>query len=116
MTRVDLSAEHRQIVLAILRTHLPPDANAWVFGSRATGRARLYSDLDLAVDAGRRLTLDERASLTEAFTDSDLPYKVDFVDWQNLDDRWRAAIAGKRIPLIDAHTWPELGPGPVTRS
>ena len=30
---------------------------AWVFGSRAAGRARPYSDLDLTVDAGRELTL-----------------------------------------------------------
>jgi hypothetical protein len=34
-----------------------------------------FSDLDLAIDAGRRLTLDEVASLAEAFSESDLPYK-----------------------------------------
>ena|SRR5207248_7938383 len=113
---IDLSPDHKQTVFAILRTHLPQAVKAWVFGSRATGRARLYSDLDLAIDAGRRLTLDERASLTEAFCDSDLPYKVDVVDWQDLDARWRAAIAGERILLIDAHTSPDRGPGPVTRS
>jgi predicted nucleotidyltransferase len=90
---IDLAPDHRQIVSAILRTHLPQGTKAWVFGSRAMGRARLYSDLDLAIDAGRRLTLDERASLTEAFSDSDLPYRVDVVDWEDLDDRWRVAIA-----------------------
>jgi predicted nucleotidyltransferase len=97
--QIDLSPDHRQLVLTILRTHLPQSIKAWVFGSRATGRARLYSDLDLAIDAGRHLTLDERARLTEAFCDSDLPYKVDVVDWEDLDDRWRAIISAERIPL-----------------
>ena len=73
-----------------------------MFGSRASGRARRYSDLDLAIDAGRRLTLDEIARLAEAFSDSDLPYKVDLVDWHDIDDRWRQTIAAERMPLTQA--------------
>jgi predicted nucleotidyltransferase len=69
---IDLPADHRRLVLDILRAHLPRRTKTWVFGSRVTGRARRYSDLDLAIDAGRRLTLDEIARLAEAFSDSDL--------------------------------------------
>ena len=104
MTRppeVDLPGDHRRLVLGILRTHLPQRTKTWVFGSRVTGRARRYSDLDLAIDAGRRLTLDEIAGLAEAFSDSDLPYKVDLVDWHDIDDRWRQAIAAERATLAD---------------
>jgi predicted nucleotidyltransferase len=103
---IDLQPDHRQLVLEILRIHLPQSIKAWVFGSRATGRARLYSDLDLAIDAGRRLTLDELARLNETFSDSDLPYRVDVVDWHDLDDRWRAIIAAERIPLTE-RTYPD---------
>ena len=105
MTRpmsIDLPADHRRLVLNILRAHLPPSAKAWVFGSRATGRARRYSDLDLVIDAGRQLTLDEAARLSEAFSDSDLPYRVDLVDWQGIDDRWRRTIAPQRVALSEA--------------
>ena len=104
MTRplpVDLQADHRRLVLDILRAHLPERAETWVFGSRATGRARWNSDLDLVIDAGRRLTLDEIAELVEAFSDSDLPYKVDLVDWHDIDDRWRQTIAAERATLAD---------------
>jgi uncharacterized protein len=73
-----------------------------MFGSRATGRAKRYSDLDLAIDAGRLLTLDKIAELTEAFSDSDLPYKVDLVDWHNIDDRWRQTIMAERVTLTEA--------------
>ena len=105
MTRplhIDLPADHRRLVLDILRAHLPQSAKAWVFGSRATGRARRYSDLDLAIDAGRRLTLDEIARLTEAFSGSDLPYRVDLVDWRDIDDRWRQTIMAERVALTEA--------------
>jgi uncharacterized protein len=96
---IDLMPEHGRIVLDILREHLPPGVKVWVFGSRATGRARRYSDLDLAIDAGRRLTIDETAILREAFDECDLPHRVDLVDWQAIGDRFRNLIAAERVPL-----------------
>ena len=98
---IALPAEHRPLVLNILRANLPQSTKIWVFGSRATGRARRYSDLDLAIDAGRRLSLDELAQLTEAFSDSDLPYKVDIIDWHNIDARWRQTILTERVVLTE---------------
>ena len=100
-TGLDLSDEHRRIALAILQRHLPAGASVWVFGSRATGRPRAYSDLDLAIDAGRVLTLDETAELREAFTDSDLPYRVDIVDWHAIAEDFRKVIAAARVSLIE---------------
>jgi predicted nucleotidyltransferase len=99
---IDLPADHRWLVLNIIRTNLPQGTKAWVFGSRATGRARRYSDLDLALDAGRRMTLDEIARLTEAFSDSELPYRVDLVDWRDIDDRWRHIVLSERVALTEA--------------
>jgi predicted nucleotidyltransferase len=99
---IALSEEHRGLVLNILRTNLPQNTKVWVFGSRATGRARRYSDIDLTIDAGRPLTLDEIAGLAEAFSDSDLPYKVDLADWHNIDDRWRQTITAERVALTEA--------------
>ena len=105
MTRpahIDLPADHRRLVLNILRANLPAGAKAWMFGSRATSRARRYSDLDLAIDAGRRMTFDEIARLSEAFSDSDLPYRVDLVDWHDINDRWRRTILAERVALTEA--------------
>ena len=104
---IGLPVDHSQLVLNILRANLPASTKAWVFGSRATGRARRYSDLDLAIDAGRRLTLDEIAGLTEAFSDSDLPYKVDLIDWHDIDDRWRQTIVAERAALAELPAEPK---------
>jgi predicted nucleotidyltransferase len=99
--RIDVPEDHRKLVLDILAARLPPGSAAWVFGSRATGRARRHSDLDLAIDAGRPLTLDEGAALAEAFSDSDLPYRVDIVDWYAIGDDFRRLIAGERRALTE---------------
>ena len=100
--KIDLAPDQRRLVLDILGANLPQGTKTWVFGSRATGRARRYSDLDLAIDAGRPLTLDEIARLSEAFSDSDLPYRVDFLDWHDINDRWRETIVAERVPLTEA--------------
>ena len=101
MARVSLLPKHRRLVRDILAEHLPPEARVWVFGSRATGRAWRYSDLDLAIDAGRRLTLDELAILAEAFSESDLVYRVDIVDWHAIDGGFRKIIAKDRVKLTE---------------
>ena len=99
--RLAIEEEHTRIIRDILRAHLPGSARVWVFGSRATGRARRYSDLDLAIDAGRRLTLDEASMLREAFEESDLPYRVDIVDWHAIDERFRRLIEAERVTLAE---------------
>jgi predicted nucleotidyltransferase len=77
---IAVSPEHLAIVRAILSAHLPSDAKIHVFGSRAKGTPRPYSDLDLLIDAGRPLTFTETANLSEDFSESDLPWKVDIID------------------------------------
>ena len=94
-----LGAAEAAIVRDILRAHLPPGARVWAFGSRATGRAKPYSDLDLAIDAGRALTLDELAALGEAFSDSDLAWKVDLVDWRAAEAGFRDRVTGELVAV-----------------
>ncbi|WP_420441401.1 restriction endonuclease subunit S [Candidatus Palauibacter sp.] len=62
------------------------------FGSRATWTAKDYSDLDLAVMGEEPLSLRTVSALDEALGDSDLPFKVDVVDWARIDDSFRSVI------------------------
>ena len=97
---LDLTAEQKAVALQILQQHLPADALVWVFGTRARGQARPYSDLDLAIDAGRCLSLAETGDLAEAFSESDLPWKVDVVDWRALEPRLASLIEAELVPLV----------------
>jgi type I restriction enzyme S subunit len=94
-----IAAEHYQILREILSAHLPPTSKIWVFGSRAGGHVKPFSDLDLAIDAGRPLTLTESAALRDAFSESDLPWKVDILDRQTAAPDFWDAIAPAAILL-----------------
>ena len=88
---VDLRPDHWAIVRNALRRHVP-DREVLAFGSRATWTAKDYSDLDLAVMGEEPLSLRTASALEEALGDSDLPFKVDVVDWARIDEGFRRII------------------------
>ena len=61
-------------VKAILKKYLP-EAEIWAFGSRVTGTAKVYSDLDLVVLGKEKLPQKQYYQLQEAFQESELPIK-----------------------------------------
>ena len=84
---ITLTDQQTAEVCAILRSVLTPltplsqaPAKAWVFGSRATGRARPYSDLDILISSAAPLDWRARADLQDAFEASNLPFRVDVVE------------------------------------
>lgn len=89
--RIDITPEERAIVLRILN-EIVPDQEVRAFGSRVTGKAKPFSDLDLAVIGDEPLPLETRARLEEAFSESDLPWKVDVLVWAQVDEDFREQI------------------------
>ena len=94
---IDLPAEHRSQVLDIIRRRLP-EARVWVYGSRAKGRARRYSDLDLMLDdQGRPISAAVMGNLDEDFDESDLPIIVEPAR-PGADRRQVPGPSAKRLP------------------
>lgn len=83
-------------VLRIVREHAP-GIEVWAFGSRAKRTAKPYSDLDLAFITRQPLTLEQLATITDAFDNSDLPIRVDVVDWASTSDAFRKIIERDRV-------------------
>lgn len=87
-----LAPQHLALVRQVLRTHAPHH-RAYAFGSRVVSkpgdRARLkpHSDLDLALE-GPPLKLEQSFALREAFSESDLPMRVDVVEAGDLPAAW----------------------------
>ena len=79
----------RATILEIL-TRLAPGHAVFVFGSRATGTPKPYSDLDLAISGP--VSRKRIADLREAFEESDLPFRVDLIDLAGVAPEFRAAI------------------------
>jgi predicted nucleotidyltransferase len=99
MPRLGLHPDHERIVRDILSQRLPAGVTVLVFGSRAKGAPKPYSDLDLALKGGDRLPLAALADLAEAFCESDLPFKVDVVDWRSAGSGLQQAIDRDGVEL-----------------
>lgn len=93
---LDIRPSHLQIVEAILRRHVP-DREVWAFGSRAKWLARDTSDLDLAIIGQIPLSFQKLAAIRDDFSESDLPYKVDVVDWATTSESFRKIIEKDRV-------------------
>lgn len=103
MIGFNIQPEDLQILKDILKKSLHPDVKVWVFGSRATGKAKPFSDLDLAFDFGRPISLEELANLKFAFEESTLPFSVDLVDLQAVDASFKN-IVQQEMKEIFFHT------------
>jgi predicted nucleotidyltransferase len=90
---MDLSADYLTIVRAILAKHVP-DAEVRVFGSRATHNAKAHSDLDLAILGREKTAENSLANLKAAFDETDLPFRVDVVDWRSLPESFVKLLDG----------------------
>ena len=78
-------------VMNILEQYVP-DAEVRAFGSRAGGTPKEYSDLDLAIVAQKKLSIAALDEMREAFSQSDLPFRVDVRDWDSLSDEFKKVI------------------------
>jgi type I restriction enzyme S subunit len=109
---IDIRPQDWTILRTLLRRHLPQH-EVWAFGSRVTGRAKPFSDLDLVVIADTPLSLDERAALAEALSESGLPWTVDLLDWATTSPVFRRLIEAEHR-LIPTTTDLDLFRGPET--
>src|SRR6218665_700450 len=103
MQLLDVRADHLELVQRILQQHVP-DAEVWAFGSRAKGLARDPSDLDLCIRAAAALSFEQMGLLREAFEESNLPYKVDVVDWTMASAAFREIIERDRVGVWEGRS------------
>ena len=97
--RIDLSPDHHAQVLGIIRRRLP-NTRLWVYGSRARGRARRYSDLDLMLDDhGKTIPVRVMGDLDEDFDESNLPIIVDLHDMALTEARFLERVRRDFLPL-----------------
>jgi predicted nucleotidyltransferase len=95
---IDIRPDLWPIVRDLLRTHVPHLA-VWAFGSRVKGTAWRYSDLDLAIISDAPLPWGVTGALKEGFSESDLPWRVDVVDWATTSPSFRQIIERHHVVL-----------------
>ena len=93
---IDISPHDLEIVRRVLRKYVP-DFEVWAFGSRTKRAAKAYSDLDLAIITDAPLPLEVRGALAEDFAESELPFRVDVVDWARTEKAFRRVVEKDKV-------------------
>ena len=98
MRPIDIGPAELETVRSILREHVP-ELEVRAFGSRVSWTARATSDLDLALMTDQPLSIARMAELRAAFTESELSFRVDIVDWAATSESFRKLIEDEHVPL-----------------
>jgi len=94
MTMPDIKPDYLKIVKNILKQFVP-QFEVWAFGSRVAETAGEFSDLDLAIISNAPLDFEIMGRIRDAFSESDLPFKVDVLDWSATSHEFRRIIGEK---------------------
>ena len=79
----------REIILERLKNYR---AKIYLFGSQATGSARLYSDIDVAVLPLQKLPVSIFSEIREDLEESNIVRTVDVVDLAEADESFRQRV------------------------
>lgn len=85
---IQLEPEHYRMVSEVLSKY---PYVFYVYGSRAKGNAKLYSDLDLCCKD--EIPLNIMSHINEDFENSNLPFKVEVVMWDKLSKEFQGLIS-----------------------
>lgn len=77
------------------------DVKIYLIGSRAKGKARRTSDIDIAILPVTNTSDSFFSGLRELIEESNIPYNVDIVDLSKLDSEQKKAFLKKAIVWKD---------------
>ena len=102
MSKVNITQTDKEIINNILKNNLPIDAQVFAFGSRVRFNNTKFSDFDLALkmNNNQKVPLKIFAQLKNEFEESDLIYKVDLIDLNNISDSFLNSIKDDLVKFI----------------
>lgn len=91
MIETGLDKRTQRIIIGVISALLP-EAKIYLFGSRARGSHKEFSDVDLALDAGKELRPALVGEARDMLNASNIPLKFDVVDMQAVNQEMQNAI------------------------
>jgi len=77
----------------------PGQVRIFVFGSRAFGNFSKFSDIDLGLEPKTKIADGVVSKIEEVFENSDLPYRVDVVDFAKVSANFRKVAMKNAVYL-----------------
>ncbi len=99
--KIHINSNHLTITKNILKKNIPSTTLIWIFGSRVSPNHKPYSDLDIALQNSdnKSISLKTLASIKADFINSDLPWKVDVIDYNSISGVFKQNIDASKIDL-----------------
>ncbi|MES2614947.1 MAG: nucleotidyltransferase domain-containing protein [Bdellovibrionota bacterium] len=88
---INASTKELEIIKNIIHQYLP-NCEVRVFGSRITSKFKKFSDIDLALVTPNKIDFGVLSSIKSDFEESDLPYRVDVLDWNAISPEFKQVI------------------------
>ncbi|MDF1761645.1 MAG: nucleotidyltransferase domain-containing protein [Coxiellaceae bacterium] len=89
---INLEQDQLTLLKKILQQYVPQH-EVRLFGSRITDHIKPFSDIDVAIMNKEPLETKNLSLFTFALSESDLRYKVDVVEWCDLDESFQERIS-----------------------
>ncbi len=97
---IDVDSKTLENIKKILKNHVP-EYEVRVFGSRVKGQAKEFSDIDLVIVGKKEIDWRVIENLKDVFSESNIPYIVDIVDWHHISDEFKDIIDEKYVVISD---------------
>ena len=106
LQRLDMQPQHLALLRELLQQHLP-HAEVWAYGSRVNGNGHEASDLDLVVRQPLDLKQEtpQLGEMREAFIESNLPIRVEIVDWARVPASFHREIEQAYVMVQEARDY-----------
>lgn len=98
--QVDIEKKYLDQVKSIINSVLQNDTlKIYVFGSRATGKAKKYSDLDIALKSNTKIDSEKMSKLAIELENTTIPYEIDIIDLNNITDSFKKCIEKNLVEI-----------------
>ncbi|HXH74025.1 MAG TPA: nucleotidyltransferase domain-containing protein [Bacteriovoracaceae bacterium] len=77
------------------------DLKVYLFGSRATGKNKKNSDIDLALKSKDPAINTKISTLKNELEESQIPYKIDLINWDVILKEYLPGIRKQKVPFWD---------------
>lgn len=87
----NINPMYKEHILRAMEYHFP-NAKVYLFGSRARGDNQEGADIDIAVDAGEEISVQEMWRARNTLNNLPFAVMVDLVDMQNIPEELKKVI------------------------
>ncbi len=84
-----LNNEEKDIKDIIFKFIDPNEYKIFIFGSRVAGKARKFSDYDVGIIGKKPVEWKKLSLIDEVFEESDIPFKIDLVDFSLVSENFK---------------------------